>query len=92
MRLRIEEGGKYQAFLKLTLENDLGRLSFVEIKEIQEFANQIKNKAFFLFLFESVSETSVNLNNAISLQLLQQHSGYILAKVTRESLLLQRRQ
>ena len=25
MRLRIEEGGKYQAFLKLTLENDLGR-------------------------------------------------------------------
>lgn len=52
MRLRIEEGGKYQAFLKLTLENDLGRLSFVEIKEIQEFANQIKNKAnFFFFSF-----------------------------------------
>lgn len=87
MRLRIEEGGKYQAFLKLTLENDLGR-----DQRDSRICKSNQKQGKLLFLFESVSETSVNLNNAISLQLLQQHSGYILAKVTRESLLLQRRQ
>ena len=88
MRLRIEEGGKYQAFLKLTLENDLGR----DQRDSRICKSNQKQGKLLFFLFESVSETSVNLNNAISLQLLQQHSGYILAKVTRESLLLQRRQ